>query len=170
MRLSIPTGLSLNRKLLTAPATSPFSTRYTPSLVSPVSSSVCGSTWRMYHRQVSKRPCLVEEIIDDSDGPGEASEDITRLSTGGVTGSPVSRAECRLECNAPSAPWAIQEAAPEGSPLSNTDESRPDKCATTNGAHSRPGYAGSLNSDTGKDASRSPTLVPPPGLLNTVRP
>src|ERR1035441_3165505 len=65
------TGLSLNLKLFTAPTTSPFSTRYTPSRVSPVSSSVCGSTSRMYQRQVSSRPRPVLAIMSSRDArPG----------------------------------------------------------------------------------------------------
>ncbi len=92
------------------------------------------------------------------------------MSTAGVTGSPASPAEYRLECSADSVPNETHDAGPDGSPLSKTDESCPDACATTNGAHSRPGYAGSLNSETGRAANRSPTRVPPPCLLNTVRP
>ena len=62
-----------------------------------------------------------------------------RLSTDGVTGTPAAAAENRLECSADSTPSEIQSARPAGSPLSNTEESRPDECATTNGAHSSPG-------------------------------
>ena len=48
-----------------------------------------------------------------------------------------------------------------------------DACAITNGAQPSPGAAagvGSLRRVSGSPDSRSPTLVPPPGLLNTVRP
>ena len=40
----------------------------------------------------------------------------------------------------------------------------------TNGAQRRPAASGSLASVTGWVVSCSPTRVPPPGLLNTVRP
>src|SRR5215472_15812510 len=122
----------------------------------------------MYHRQVSSNPRLVEAIIDDR----EAAEpdDMMRLSTASVTGNPASPAECRLEYIARSTPEAIHAARAAGIPLSHTDESRPEACATTNGALSRPGYDGSLNRSTGMSDSRSPTRVPPPGLENTVRP
>ena len=123
--------------MFTAPTTSPDSTRYTPSRVSPVSSSVCGSTWRMYHRQVSSSPRSVEAIIDasDFDPPGAV---MIRLSTAGVTATPAVPAENRLECSADSTPAESHGSRPAGSPLSNTDESRPEECATTNGAHSSP--------------------------------
>ena len=45
-------GDMLNRKFVTAPAISPFSTRITPSRVNPVSSIVIGSTSRRYHCEV----------------------------------------------------------------------------------------------------------------------
>src|ERR1700712_5597566 len=54
-RRSRSSGLSLKRKLFTAAVTSPSSIRYTPSLVSPVSNSMVGSTSRMYHSVVSTR-------------------------------------------------------------------------------------------------------------------
>ena len=79
----------------------------------------------------------MDAIIDSSDVGDPA--DMIRLSAGGVTGSPVSPAEYRLECSAFSTPPETHDARPAGSPLSNTDESRPEACATTNGAHSRPG-------------------------------
>ena len=40
----------------------------------------------------------------------------------------------------------------------------------TNGAHRSPAASGSLDSVTGCVVSCSPTRVPPPALLNTVRP
>src|ERR1700728_2925762 len=164
------TGDSLNRKLFTVPVTSPSSTRYTPSRVSPVSSRVCGSTSRMYHRQVSSRPRPVEAIISASVGAAGAEVAKVRLSMAGVTGSPATLAECREEIRAASEPSLIHEVALSGSPLSNTEESGPDACESTNGAQASPGARGSLDSVTGCADSRSPTRVPPPGLLNTVRP
>src|SRR5690348_8038784 len=69
-----------------------------------------------------------------------------------------------------SEPSLIHEVGPSANPLSKTEESGPDACATTNGAHCRPVARGSLDSVTGWVDSRSPIRVPPPGLLNTVRP
>src|SRR5271165_2057101 len=122
----------------------------------------------MYHRQVSSSPRFVDAIIDSREAGDSA--DMIRLSTAGVAGSPASAAECLLECSAFSVPAEIHDVSPAGSPLSNTDWSRPEECATTNGAHSSPGYPGSENRSTGSAASRSPTRVPPPGLEKTVRP
>ena len=51
------------RKLLTAPLTRPRSTRNTPSRVNPVSSAVCGSTVRMYQKQVTSSARSVCAII-----------------------------------------------------------------------------------------------------------
>src|SRR5258708_7216117 len=121
----------------------------------------------MYHRQVTSSPRLVDAIMSSSEAaPWRAAPSVpwlappppesTRLSTAGVTGSPASPAEYRLECSADSVPSETHDAGPDGSPLSNTDESCPDACATTNGAHSRPGYARSLHSETGKAANPSP--------------
>ena len=87
-----------------------------------------------------------------------------------MTGIPASAAECREEIRAASEPSRIHEVAPSGSPLSKTEESGPDACAITNGADRSPLARGSLDSVTGWEVSRSPILVPPPGLLNTVRP
>src|ERR1700676_5689373 len=145
----MPTGDSLNLKLLTAPTTSPSSTRYTPSLVSPVSSMVCGSTSRMYHRQVSSRARLVEAIISSSLGCAAAEETKVRLSMPGVTGTPATSAECRDETRAASEPSLIHEVRLSGSPLSNTEESGPDARAITNGAQASPGARGALDSVTG---------------------
>ena len=88
----------------------------------------------------------------------------------GVTGTPATAAECREETRAASDPSRIHEVACSGRPLSNTEESGPDACAITNGAQASPGARGSLDSVTGTGDSRSPIRVPPPGLLNTVRP
>src|SRR5262249_58579454 len=98
-----------------------------------VKSNVGGPTSRMYHRQVSSSPRFVDAIIDSSDGAPEASDDITRLSTAGVTGSPASPAEYRLACSAVSTPEEIHGARPAGSPVSNTDQPRPGAAATPHG-------------------------------------
>src|SRR6185369_5935964 len=125
---------------------------------------------RMYHRQVSSSPRPVEAIICSSDGAPAAEVAKLRLSMPGVTGTPAVAAECREEIRAASEPSRIQEVRPSGSPLSKTDESGPDACATTNGVLCRPAARGSLDSVTGWEDSCSPMRVPPPGLLNTVRP
>src|ERR1039457_2435749 len=97
----------------------------------------------------------------------------------GVTAPPATSAECRDETRAASEPSLIHEVRLSGSPLSNTEESGPDACAITNGAQgspggrgarASPGVRGSLDSVTGCADRRSPIRVPPPGLLNTVRP
>ncbi len=88
----------------------------------------------------------------------------------GVNGSPASAAECREECRAASVPSWIQAVGFSVSPLSKTEESEPDACAITNGGQRSPAARGSLDSVTGWDDSCSPTRVPPPALLNTVRP
>ncbi len=141
-----------------------------PSLVSPVSSSVCGSTSRMYHRQVSSSPRLVSATISSSVAELPGGPSSTRLSMAGVTGSPDSPALCRVWISAASSPRWIQSVGARARPLSNTEESRCEACAITNGAQASPGRAGSLRSVSGSWASRSPTRVPPPGLLNTLRP
>ncbi len=87
-----------------------------------------------------------------------------------MTGTPAAVAECREETRAASEPSLIQSVRPSGSPLSNTEESAPDACAITNGAQRRLAARGSLDSVTGWADSRSPIRVPPPALLNTVRP
>ena len=119
------TGLSLNLKLLTAAVTSPFSTRYTPSLVRPVSSRVCGSTSLMYHRQVSSRPRPVPAIMSSSEAAAPGASRI-RFPIDGVTGSPDSAAEYRVWTSAASLPSLIHSVGPSGSPLSNTEDWRPD--------------------------------------------
>ena len=88
----------------------------------------------------------------------------------GVTGRPVSCAEWRVWTRAVSAPSEIHEVGPSGSPLSNTDENPLDSWATTKGQQRRKGAAGSLRRVSATSVSRSPTRVPPPGWLNTVRP
>src|ERR1039458_3783737 len=124
----------------------------------------------MYHRQVSSRARLVEAIISSSLGSAAAADAKVRLSMSGVTGTPATSAECRDETRAASEPSLIHEVRLSGSPLSNTEESGPDACAITNGAQASPGVRGSLDSVTGCADRRSPIRVPPPGLLNTVRP
>src|SRR6266404_4422421 len=124
----------------------------------------------MYHRQVSSNPRPVEAIICSSVGASATEVAKVRLSMPGVTGTPATAAECREETRAASDPSRIHEVACRGRPLSNTEESGPDACAMTNGAQPSPGAPGSLASVTGCGQSRSPIRVPPPGLLNTVRP
>ena len=93
-----------------------------------------------------------------------------RLSTAGVKGSPVISAECRVWISALSRPSLIQSVSPIGKPLSKTDWAAPEDAARTTGSHSSPAAYGSLHSRTGTSVSVSPTRVPPPGRLNTVRP
>src|SRR6266699_325009 len=107
----------------------------------------------MYHRQVSSSPRPVEALICSRDGAaapalGTAVAKV-RLSMPGVTGTPAIAAECREEISAASEPSLIHEVGPSGSPLSKTEESGPDACATTNGAHRSPEVRGSLDSVTG---------------------
>src|SRR6202042_1224521 len=113
-------------------------------------------------------PCFVDAIIDSREAPD--SPDMIRLSTAGVGRGPARAGEIWVGGSAFSVPAEIHDVSPAGSPLSNTDWSRPEEWATTNGAHSSPGYPGSENRSTGSAASRSPTRVPPPGLEKTVRP
>ena len=82
----------------------------------------------------------------------------------------MSCAVCRVWVSAVSVPSAIHSVLAFGRPLSKTDDSRLEAWAITNGAHCKPGAAGSLRNDTRMPASFSPILVPPPGLLKTVRP
>src|SRR5579859_2609621 len=127
----------------------------------------------MYHRQVSRSARPVDAIISGRVGSGVAPSDEAakvRLSIAGVTGSPASAAECREECRAASVPSLIHDVWCSARPLSNTEESDPDACAITNGAQPSPAARGSLDSVTGSVDSCSPTRVPPPALLNTVRP
>src|ERR1700691_4814844 len=124
----------------------------------------------MYHRQVSSRPRSVETIISASVGAPAAEVAKVRLSMAGVTGTPATAAECRDEGRAASEPSLIHEVGPSGRPLSKTEESDPEACATTNGSQASPAARGSLNRVTGWEVSCSPSRVPPPGLLNTVRP
>ena len=88
----------------------------------------------------------------------------------GVTAIPPRAALARVWVSAASSPPETQSVAASGSPLSKTDDPGPDAWEITNGAHCRPAAAGSLRKVTGRRASRSPIRVPPPGLLNTVRP
>src|ERR1700683_74322 len=124
----------------------------------------------MYHRQVSSRARPVEAIISSSAGGAGAEVAKVRLSIAGVTGSPATSAECREEIRAASEPSLIHEVALSGRPLSNTEESGPDACESTNGAQASPGARGALDSVTGCPDSRSPIRVPPPGVLNNGRP
>src|SRR5579875_3763169 len=123
----------------------------------------------MYHRQVSSSPRSVPAIISSRLGGAGRLVSKIRLSMAGVTGSPVSRAEYRVWISADNTPSRIQSVGPRDRPLSNTEESRLDAWATTNGHDPMPRAKGSLRRVTGCDDSDSPTRVPPPGLLNTVR-
>ena len=69
---------------------------------------------------------------------------IARLSMNGVTGSPVTDAECRVWSSALSFPSRIQSVRPSGSPLSKTELNRLDVAAVTSGVDSRPDIIGSL--------------------------
>src|ERR1700761_8421457 len=124
----------------------------------------------MYHRQVSSRPRPVRAIISSRLGGSGSAVSKIRLSMAGVTGRPVSRDEYRVWVSADSSPRRIQSVGPSGRPLSNTDESRLDACATTNGAQAIPAANGSLRKVTGWLGRELPPPVAPPGLLNTVRP
>ena len=53
---SANTGLSFQRMFFTGRVTLPFSIRNSPSRVSPVTSSVCGSSDRMYQKRVTSTP------------------------------------------------------------------------------------------------------------------
>src|SRR6185437_9932042 len=122
IRPSRSTGDSLNRKLLTTPVTSPPSTRYTPSRVSPVSSRDCGSTSRMYQRQVSSSPRSVDLVISSRPGASASpGPSMSRLSPGSASGSPIVLAECRVVTNRASTPSRTQSTGSTGSPLSKTD-------------------------------------------------
>src|SRR5450631_1895026 len=93
-----------------------------------------------------------------------------RLSIAGVTGRPVRAAVWRVWMSEFSRPLSIQDVGERSRPLSKTELSALDACATTKGMQERPGYAGSLRRVNAKLLSDSPTRVAPPGLENTVRP
>ena len=154
---------------MTAPVTSPFSTRKTPSRVSPVSSSVCGSTSRMYQRQVSRSPRSVAATISGSVAVAVASSRI-RLSTAAVAGAVVFRAQARGRIRLVSVPSLIQSTPGVAMPLSKTEADADEAPTTWNGAVSRPGAHGSLRRVSGSSASRSPMRLPPPALAKTLRP
>src|SRR6516165_3788690 len=144
-RWSRATGLSLNLKLLTAPVTSPSSTRYTPSLVSPVSSSVCGSTSRTYHRQLTSRPRRVLAIRSSMVALPAAVLSRMRLSVPGVVGSPEDSAVHLVWVSAVSTPSRSQVTGGIARPLSNTEDSRREVRATTKGAHRSPAARGQVH-------------------------
>ena len=80
-------GLMFQRKLLTAPLTWPCSIRNTPSLVSPVSSADCGSTVRMYQKQVTSRARSVCAIISPVAFPTVSNGvNVLNQAFGGYTG------------------------------------------------------------------------------------
>src|ERR1700733_948972 len=124
----------------------------------------------MYHSEVSSSARPVDAIISSSVGAPAAEVAKVRLPIAGVTGSPASPAEYRDDTSAASSPLWIQSVRRSAIPLSNTEESGPEACAITNGALPSPAASGSLDSVTGSSQSRSPTRVPPPAVLNTVRP
>lgn len=93
-----------------------------------------------------------------------------RLPPDGAKGSPVRPALCRVVDSRLSTPSRTHSVASTGSPLSKTDAASPEAWAITNGADSSPGSFGSLRSVSGSSESCSPTRVPPPGRLKTVRP
>src|ERR1017187_7440498 len=123
----------------------------------------------MYQRQDTSRPRPVSAIIWPSDEPLPGASR-RRLPIEGVTGSPDSAAEWRVWTSAARVPPDIHSVGASARPLSNTEDVRPDACAITNGAHCSPAAPGLLRSVSGRLASCSPTRVPPPGLLKTVRP
>ena len=82
--------------------------------------------------------------------PDATSSD--RLSTNGVTGSPVTSAVCLDVPRWRSVPSEIQSALPSASPLSKTLEADEEDLATTNGVADRPGA-------TGSERSRTPGLA-----------
>ena len=87
-----------------------------------------------------------------------------------MAGSPEASAVHLVCLSAASTPSRSQVTEGIARPLSNTEVSGPEVCAITKGAHRSAAASGSLRIVTGRLASRSPTRVPPPGLLNTVRP
>src|SRR5688500_4779958 len=97
----------------------------------------------MYHRQVSSRPRSVDATMSSSDALAPSTVS-AKLSTAGVIGRPVSRAVYRVVGSADSTPPEIHATGGVARPLSNTEPIGDDARAVTYGAHSRPGYAGSL--------------------------
>src|ERR1700712_1373847 len=162
-------GETLNRKLLTAPAISPFSTRKTPSLVSPVSSIVIGSTSRRYHCEVTSRPRSSPATRSSTVRPAVPPVS-TRLSQDGTKVSPNSAAGPLVCSRFLSTPFSIRSKRPMGAPLSNTDCSSPELDAIRNGAEANPAAAGSLYRFSPRSVNRWPILVPPPGAENADRP
>src|SRR5450432_137905 len=132
-------------------------------------SRFCGSTARMYHRQVSSRPRLVAATMSSRVAVAPACSKI-RLPIPGVTGNPVIFAVYLVWISALRRPLSIQVVGANGRPLSKTELSPLDACATTNGSHDSPGSLGLLRNVTGSCVNASPTRVAPPGLENTVRP
>ncbi len=131
-----------------------------------------GSTSRMYHRDVTSSPRSVRATRSETVPVPPA--DSRRLSLNGACGSPVSPAVYRVVGSRRSTPSVIQSVLDSGRPLSKTDTAgvseSVEERATTNGRPSTPGAAGSLQRFSGSAASRSPTRVPPPARLKTVRP
>ena len=122
----------------------------------------------MYHRLVSSSPRCVEAIICSGDASPDPAR--KRLSTYGVTSTPVLAAEERVSSSDDSLPARIQSVLVSASPLSKTLLAALEEVVTTKGAASKPGADGSLHNRSPAGPSRSPTRVPPPGRLKTVRP
>ncbi len=151
-------GLSLKRKLLTAPTILPSSIKYTPSRVSPVNSSVVGSTSRMYQRVVSSRPFSVPAIMSSIEVSSPPVR--MRLSPGTATGRPNSRAAWRGYASALTTPSRTQSTGSISIPLSNSETDSLDDVVITNGADCKPSAPGSEVSVSG-NPTFSPIRVPP---------
>src|SRR3954465_1611582 len=123
---------------------------------------------------VSSRPRPVSATISGTDRPlPPVLAVMIRLSTPGASGSPQSRADCRVVTSPASSPSRIQSVGPNGSPLSNMDDWSSLARVMTNGAQATSAAPGSLDRliRTGlSPLSRSPRRGPPPGRLNTERP
>ena len=121
----------------------------------------------MYHRQVSSSPRSVPATRSSRE-PVPPATSSTRLSIAGVTGSPVSAAVCRVCSSAVSSPSPDPVGGARAAGRCRRPTARRRRtCATTNGAHSRPGVRRVARSVTRRRASCSPIRVPPPGWLKT---
>src|SRR5580692_10649913 len=89
-----------------------------------------------------------------------------RLSIAGVTGRPVNAAVCRVWISDVRRPWSIHDVGDKPRPLSKTELSALDACATTKGMQASPGAVGSLRNVNGRLLNDSPTRVAPTGLEN----
>src|SRR5665647_470704 len=126
------------------------------------------STSRMYQRQVSSRPRVVERIISSRVTLEPASK--VRLSLGNANSCPESLAASDVYKRQVSTPSRSQSILSASAPLSYTDviPGRDPSTMAKPGAGSAPGP---LDSVMGSDDSVSPTLVVPGfAPANTVRP